>query len=265
MFNLNAEIFESPIPHLIVRDFVTDKKTLDYLRHNTESNEYLNRIDAGNLERFEVVSGKHLRSGQLKYWKTSSYRHPVMPTDDFSIEFNSIIDEFLITLLESHSVDKMVKSAFDPVLKQEFEKFDEDWNDPKFKNYSYGAYNACTSAKNIIGWHLDNGDKYVVGFCYFKEESDAASDGRLSLSNGETEKIFPIEDNVLILWPNLTNAWHKAGIRYPTNNLRRLVNLTWRSSSRKYHDYKAIRSNKVVDKNELYDNKEFGFKKVNKI
>jgi hypothetical protein len=252
MFNLTPEYHEFPFPHIIIRDFITEKGTHDFLRHNTDLVDYFEESTYGNLERIELTMGK----------KNSGTFTNTLPNKRFDAQFNAVVMDVLDQLENNEDLDNMVREHFVPVFKDEYgDSFFEEFNN---KTFTYGAYNGCDEAKNLIGWHLDQGDKLVVGFVYLRERDDTADDGHLYISSGDDiQKEFKYEDNVLVLWPNLPNAWHKAGVRYPTENLRRIINIVYKTNGKVYHDYRTPRG--VGDVNELYSNKKFGFIKVDKL
>lgn len=259
MFNFNYELHEIPFPHIIIRDFVQDKETLDYLSNNAELKDTMRQFR--NLERYGVFVGREAESR----WTTA------LPSNKFSGKFNDVVMKTLTSLQNSEGFRDMLDKAFRPYFEKEYPNF----SDPMLQDksmYSYGAYNACTEAKNIIGWHMDNGDKLVSGLLYFREKGDTSDDGHFQITDGKDRLIkeIPYEDNVFVIWPNLTNSWHRATVRYPTTHLRRIINFAMYSEDGKYyHDYKTDKHD-TYDKthrsvNELHSIKIFGFKKVNKI
>ena len=252
MFNFTPEYHEYPFPHIVIRDFITDAGTHDFLRHNTDLVDYFEESPYGNLERIELTMGK----------KNSGRFTNMLPNDSFDARFNTIVMDVIERLENSEELVDIIKTHVVPEFEHEYGKdFSESFDN---RTFTYGAYNGCDEAKNLIGWHLDQGDKLVVGFVYLRERDDTADDGHLYISAGdEIQKELRYEDNVLILWPNLPNAWHKAGVRYPTDNLRRIINIVYKSDGKVYHDYRTPRNG--TDTNELYVNKKFGFTKVNKL
>tara|TARA_R110000868_G_scaffold30953_4_gene113887 strand:+ start:2888 stop:3643 length:756 start_codon:yes stop_codon:yes gene_type:complete len=251
MLNLLPEYHEKPFPHLIFRDFIRDPDLLGYLKNNTElSTEMASRTDLGDLERIEI--GRRL-SGKYSY--DFRKKHP------FSSEFSRRVGRFLGYIQTCGALHHVIRKHFIPVFENEYENFEEAFVNPMV---TYGAYNKTATAKNLIGWHLDKGDKLCSGFIYLREDGDEANDGHLQLSDGLTAKEIGYEDNVMVIWGNIPNAWHRAGVRGPTEHLRRIVNIVY-ESDKVYHDYRTERSDSVVDESELYSNKKFGFKKVNKL
>jgi len=259
MINLDYEYSEVPFPHIIIRDFIQDKELLDYLADNAELKQEMKKFR--NLERYGVFVGREDESR----WTTA------LPSDRFSAEFNVKVIKILERLMYGDDFRDMLDQAFRPVFEKEYENFDEGMSQEDMM-FSYGAYNAVTEAKNIIGWHIDNGDKLISGLYYLREKDDTSDDGHFQITDGKDRLIkeIPYENNVFVIWPNLINSWHRATVRYPTNNLRRIINFVMYSKDRKkYHDYFTDRHN-IKDKsdrsvNELHSIKKFGFKEVNKL
>lgn len=93
----------------------------------------------------------------------------------------------------------------------------------------------------IRGWHLDSGDKFIVGLWYFKhpdEEEDCGGD--LLLMNPSTKdfKLVKYEANTLVIFPNTPNAWHAITPRKPSKYPRRYVNLLLESPEITLHNYR---------------------------
>jgi len=247
MVNLSFELKQVPFPHMIVRDVISDETLKDYLCNNNELTEYMK--DRKNLERVEFYGSK----------KDAGGRKTFLPDNKFSQTFNDRVSKFLNALKTNRELSGLIKNTFTPM----FESFYGDFKESFEKSFfTYGAYNGTSVEKNIIGWHLDQGDKLISGFIYLKEDGDVADDGHLYLSNGDEQKRIDYENNVMILWPNLPNAWHMAGVRNPTKHLRRLVNIVYKSDQGDYHNYRTRHSKKVVDAKELYQHKLFGFRGV---
>lgn len=259
MINLDYEYFKDPFPHIIIRDFIQDEKILNYLMENGELKNKMKEFH--NLERYGVFVGR----------EKGSRRTNVLPSPQFSTKFNKIVMLTLNKIMNDRRFRNVLDEAFRPVFEKEYDSFDDSMSE-KNMMLSYGAYNTVKEAKNIIGWHIDNGDKLVSGLCYFKEKSDTSDDGHLQITDGEDRLIKEIryENNVFVLWPNLINSWHRATVRYPTDNLRRIINFMMYSDKfKKYHDYSTDKHDKSDKKqrsiNELHSIKKFGFKGVNKL
>ena len=255
----NYKFYNDPFPHVIVRDVISDKRVHEFLRHNNEITDYM--ADMRNLERFQVFLNRD---------STSRYNHP-LPSAEFSDNFNRTIHDFLTTFKYHSGINDLFKKLFMPHFQKEFINFNDQLLSKKL-DISYGAYNACTEAKNIIGWHLDRGNKLIAGFIYLREKNDTVDDGHLQICSGPNSLIkeIPYEDNVLVAWPNLTNAWHRATVRYPTKHLRRIVNFIQETDNNGfYHDYETDKHDKKNKASrsihELHSIKKFGFKEVNLI
>lgn len=259
MFNFNYELHEIPFPHIIIRDFIQDENVLDYLAENSELKDHMRQFR--NLERYGVFVGRENESR----WTTA------LPSQNFSNKFNDIVMKTLTELKESDEFRNMLDEAFRPYFEKEYPNFNEGML-KEHSMFSYGAYNEVTEAKNIIGWHIDNGNKLISGLYYLREKTDTADDGHFQITDGKDRLIKEIqyENNVFVIWPNLINSWHRATVRYPTTNLRRIINFAMYSENEKYyHDYKTDKHD-IHDKthrsvNELHSIKIFGFKKVNKL
>ena len=249
-------LHNDPFPHIIVKDFIRDEETLDFLCNNKELLTRFDESGFGNLERIEIYGESEMK-GKGKFTFN-------LPNDCFSEKFNQIVSNFLISLKNDADFHWMVRDTFTPLFEKEYPNFKESF-EPKL--FSYGGYNKCVEAKNLIGWHLDRGDKLLAGFIYLREDGDTSDDGHLYLSNGEDdyEKKITYENNVFVMWPNFINAWHRAGVRFPTKHARRIVNMVYKTDSKYYHDYTTPRIKNIVDVNELYPHKEFGFKEVRKL
>lgn len=248
MLNVRPKIYHTPFPHIVVKDFIRDRSLLEFLRNNQELKPAMQHLN--DLERVEI--------GRINKGK---YSFDLRKASDFSSKFRSQTLRIIDRIEGCSRLRNLVKKTFIPYFEEVYGEFDEDFRDMMV---TYGAYNATSKPLNLIGWHLDNGRKLCSGFVYLREDGDDADDGHLWLSNGEEEKQIRYEDNTLVIWPNLPNAWHMAGVRQPTEHLRRIINVVY-ESDRKYHDYQTERSDQVVDETELYKHKKFGFKQVNKL
>jgi hypothetical protein len=100
----------------------------------------------------------------------------------------------------------------------------------------------------IRSWHLDTGDKFLIGLWYFKhpeEEDDAGGDLLLMNPITKEHKTFKYEPNKIIIFPNLPTAWHAVTPRKPCKYPRRYINLLLESPDAKLHNYQ--RSGNSVD------------------
>ena len=84
-------------------------------------------------------------------------------------------------------------------------------------------------------WHLDNGNKVVIGLWYFKHPDDS-NDAGLHISNGTSEKLIPYQENTIVFLPNLPNSWHKVGERLTWTHERRFINIVI-EQQQTFHDY----------------------------
>lgn len=249
MLNLRPKIYTKPFPHIVIKDFIQDTTMLEFLRNNQELPAVMETL--GDLERVEIG---RIRKGPYSYDLRKAN------TSGFSSSFRSNTLRVIDRIEGCSRLRKLVEKTFTPHFNEWYEPFDEDF---KQMMTTYGAYNKTSKPLNLIGWHLDNGKKLCSGFIYLREDGDTADDGNLWLSNGKEKKKIPYEDNVFVIWPNLPNAWHKADVRNPTDHLRRIVNVVYETQhDRRYHDYRTYRNDKIVDENQLYPYKLFGYKKV---
>lgn len=255
MFNNNLEFYIDPFPHIIVKDFIQDKDLLEYLCENDELSNYI-KLKGEALGDLSRVTCSIDRIKQNEFAKS-------LPCDLYSNNFNNEVSRFLKSF-KNDSIHKEIVANFLPYFEKEYPNFKESFK-VDGRKITYGAYNKTGIAKNLLGWHLDAGAKLLSGFIYLREKKDTADDGHLYLTSGPDALIKEIryENNVFVCWPNFVNSWHKAGVRFPTKHLRRIVNLVYQSNV-KYHDYKTETSHEIYDPNELYSNKIYGFKKVEK-
>jgi hypothetical protein len=97
----------------------------------------------------------------------------------------------------------------------------------------------------IRGWHLDTGDKFLIGLWYFKDENEEENrGGDLLLMNPQTKEVkkFEYSSNSLIIFPNLPTSWHAVTNRLPSKFPRRYVNLLLESTDLKLHNYQRAAS-----------------------
>lgn len=253
MFSTDYSFYKEPFPHIIVKNFVKDEAALKLLKDCSELPEFAEVRQEKPHQRmnfFEKNVNRTLTDGS-----------DILPCKEFSQEFNSSLQKILITF-RNHEIQDIAIRIFEPYLKENFLDFEENW---KRRLTSYGAYGPGDVPKHLIGWHLDRGNKLIAGFVYFKETGDNSNDGNLQFSAGPDSLIkeIPAEDNLYVVWPNLTYAWHRAIVRFPTKHYRRFLNLTHLSQHplHKYHDYKTPKV-KRIDDTHLYPDKKFGYRKV---
>jgi len=106
----------------------------------------------------------------------------------------------------------------------------------------YSENSASETPYKIRGWHLDSGDKCLVGLWYFKHPEDVASGGDLLLMNPKTKesKRIQYDSNVFVVFPNLTTAWHAITPRKPSKYPRRYINLLLESKEIVLHNYRRF-------------------------
>jgi hypothetical protein len=101
----------------------------------------------------------------------------------------------------------------------------------------------------IRGWHLDTGDKFLVGLWYFKHPDEPEEcGGDLLIMNPKTKemKVVGYGSNKFIIFPNTVEAWHAVTSRKPSKYPRRYINLLLESRDNTFlHNYK--RSGTSVD------------------
>ena len=110
-----------------------------------------------------------------------------------------------------------------PYLKTEYPKWvPED----KRSRFLYSHNKASSKPFSARDWHLDSGDKLIVGLWYLPHPEDN-SGGDLLIRNSESgsEYRIPYKENTLILFPNLTTSWHKVAVRKPSKYDRTFINI----------------------------------------
>ena len=90
----------------------------------------------------------------------------------------------------------------------------------------------------IRDWHIDTGEKLIIGLWYFKHPKDEGG-GDLMLMNPQTGDIdkFDYGENQLIIFPNLMTSWHSITPRKPSPYPRRFLNLLIDSPDIRFHNY----------------------------
>ena len=107
----------------------------------------------------------------------------------------------------------------------------------------YSENKATDTEYKIRGWHLDTGDKLMVGLWYFKHPDEDNDGGDLLLMNPTTKEIkkFEYGTNQLIIFPNLPTSWHAVTPRKPSKYPRRYVNLLLEiGQDKKLHNYQRV-------------------------
>ena len=133
------------------------------------------------------------------------------------------------------SLTKITKTAMHKLLPFIIEEY-PNWKPSNTTlKFQYSGNIVSETSYNMRDWHLDNGDKIIVGLWYFKHPEDT-NDGGLHISNGKDEIYYPYESNKIVFIPNLTNAWHKVGNRTVWNYDRRFINIVVKQDEF-VHDY----------------------------
>lgn len=133
------------------------------------------------------------------------------------------------------TLDKVVDQvidAFMPILQNEYPK----WNQKIIgRRYQFGGNLMSPQPYKMRDWHLDNGNKVIIGLWYFKHPDDS-NDAGLHISNGVDEAYIPYSENRVVFIPNLTNSWHKVGDRKVWTHERRFINMVIETDTY-VHDY----------------------------
>jgi hypothetical protein len=273
MLNYDYELYEEPFPHIIIKDFIRDTALVDYLANNTHLSDYMQDFSDG--QRVACYSMNQLRAydsrDKLTHWTTALDSHKgvygIYVDGEDDKEFRLAVENVSRRIIDDQIFWKILRKEFEPYLEKEYHNYGETW-ETMFRESIYGAYNKTSVAKQVIGWHLDNGNKLLSGFVYLKEDGDLSEDSELYLTDGKDRLIkeIPYENNLMIIWPNLRNSWHKAGVRWPTEHLRRLIQLNLFTSQRTmtgndlyYHTYQTEKT-KTVDETNIFFDKIFGIK-----
>ena len=142
---------------------------------------------------------------------------------------------------------------FKPLLQEHYPAWeaDEEIFETK-KLFSTNLANDKTFSPR--GWHLDTGEKIIIGLWYFAHPNDNAG-GNLQIFSGRAldTKQIDYSPNTFVLMPNLTTAWHRVTKRQPTKLNRRFVNTVLYQPDLKFHEY-----SRNVDGSD-------SFRKVNKL
>jgi len=160
-----------------------------------------------------------------KNWKAS---------EDVNTElrYNAAIEDQTI----STYLKKVMSEAFVlllPFLKDTYPKWSPTTLSARFQ---FSGNLKSDHPYSMRDWHLDNGNKVVIGLWYFKDPNDSNEAG-LHISNGVDEKVIPYDENTIVFLPNLPNAWHKVGNRSVWTHERRFVNIVVEQREM-LHDYK---------------------------
>jgi len=106
------------------------------------------------------------------------------------------------------------------------------------KRYQFSGNRMSSQPYKMRDWHLDKGNKAIIGLWYFKHPNDTDEAG-LHISNGNNKKYIPYSENRCVLFPNLPNSWHKVGERSMWTHERRFINIILETDET-LHDYKRL-------------------------
>lgn len=127
-------------------------------------------------------------------------------------------------------------SLFLPTLRKEYPLWNFD--EPLKFRFQYSTNIPNTQVYSSRDWHLDSGNKVIIGLWYFKEIDDTAG-GNLQITNGRGEPISEIkyDQNVMIIFPNTLNSWHRVKERKVSGIKRRFINMLVEQET-KLHSYR---------------------------
>lgn len=77
----------------------------------------------------------------------------------------------------------------------------------------FSTFPASDTPTKLRGPHLDSGTKVLVGLWYFADPRDSAG-GDITVGGCEV----PYGENVMVIFPNLTSAWHSVSERAPSRH-----------------------------------------------
>ena len=146
-----------------------------------------------------------------------------------------ILDDQAVEYIESvlYSAYKLFK----PLLQEHYSTWEP--NEEVFKTKKLFSTNLANNKPfSPRGWHLDTGEKIVIGLWYFAHPDDNAG-GNLQIFSGRAldTKQIDYSPNTFVLMPNLTTAWHRVTKRQPTKLNRRFVNTVLYQPDLKFHEY----------------------------
>jgi len=126
-------------------------------------------------------------------------------------------------------------NQFLPTLKKEYPKW--DFEEQKAVRFQYSTNYAHIKEYSSRDWHIDSGDKLIIGLWYFRDPNDGAG-GNLQITNGDNEEIKEIEyeENVMVIFPNTTKSWHRVKERLPSKINRKFINMLVEQKTR-LHSY----------------------------
>jgi hypothetical protein len=192
-----------------------------HIDDHSEPNIFSKMIKVNNdpIPHIDVSLNKDFYNYCKNNWKRSNSSNP-KATDHRQKRYNTPInDSFIIEELDI--VLTAVQKSFYRVLKTEYPKWSGNITSTK---YQFAGNEISNTQYKMRNWHLDNGDKAIIGLWYFKHPDDT-NDGDLYISNGINEKCIPYSENRCIFIPNLANAWHKVGDRAKWTHERKFINI----------------------------------------
>lgn len=139
---------------------------------------------------------------------------------------NALINSYL-NVITNEALSKLY-----PCLKNTYPNWS---NDTFIKRYQFSGNLNIDRPYKMRDWHIDSGNKVMIGLWYFKHPNDS-SEGGLHISNGFSEVYLPYSENFVVFLPNLPNAWHKVGDRNTWTHERRFINIVVEQSEL-LHDY----------------------------
>lgn len=145
---------------------------------------------------------------------------------DLPLEDAHIISELNSIMWSSYK-------RFLPYFQSDYPKLDLQKVNTQFR-YLY-----CENSEGKIrDWHIDTGEKLVVGLWYFKHPNEVDDGGHLMLMNplNQQKVQFTYDTNKIIILPNLTTSWHSITPRNSSKYPRRFVNLLLEGDI-KLHNY----------------------------
>lgn len=167
---------------------------------------------------------------------------------NIKLDNNILIEKFTKILFEAYDV---------------FQKNMPDFN-KKFLRSQLTVYYAenplsMTRPLDLRGYHLDKGNKQLVGLWYFKDDYDEAEGGNLILFNPETKrkKEIAYQENFLILFPNTITSWHSVTPRHFGVSARKFINIVVNDDDPKelmhYYGEETLRDRNIIHKETLDD------------
>ena len=156
-------------------------------------------------------------------------------------------DDELFTIINHVLQEKFFKNCIlSNIFSNEYPKlFDKEISDDTDLTFRtrilYSQNPPSTTGYKIRDWHLDTGDKYMIGLWYLKHPEEDNDGGNLKLLNPKTNEMVEIkyEENLFVVFPNLTSSWHAITPRNASKYPRRYINFLFENVdlSKKLHNY----------------------------